>query len=76
MAELCVFPIKHSSFCSHFYFSYPFFVFMWVTARHLQHGKGHCKFEKDWYNVIQKVKTLPVKTLPCNFAAAVSTLAS
>ena len=43
-------------FWSHFLFSHPFFVFMWVTAKYLQYGK----LEKGWYNVIQKVKTLPV----------------
>ena len=33
---------------------------MWVTAKYLQHGKCQCKFEKAWYNVIQKAETLSV----------------
>ena len=50
---------SHSStvfFWSHFYFSYPVFVFMWVTARYLKHGKHQCKFEKGQYNVFKKLK--------------------
>ena len=35
-------------------------MFMWVTARYLQHGKCQCKFEKGWYNVVKNIKTLPV----------------
>ena len=33
---------------------------MWVTNKYLQHGKCQCKFEKAWYNVIQKAETLSV----------------
>lgn len=47
--------------CLNFFFDHTFVFyihFMWVTGRYLQHGK--CKFEKAWYNSIEKIKTLPV----------------
>ena len=44
-------------------------MFLWVTARYLQHGKCQFKFEKGWYNVIQKVETLPVNNKDKNVAA-------
>lgn len=37
----------------------PFLVFMWVTAIYFQHRKYQCKFERGWYSIIPKVKTLP-----------------
>ena len=36
---------------------YPFYV---NNCWYLQNGEYQIKFEKGWYNVIQKVKTLPV----------------
>ena len=44
---------------------------MWVTAGYLQYKKCQIKFEKGCYNVIQKVKTLPVNK-DQNSAAAFS----
>ena len=35
----------------------------------MEHGKCQCNFEKYWYKIIQKVKTLPINNNNNNIAA-------
>ena len=48
-------------------------------SRCMQHEKHQWKFEKGWYNVIQKVKTLPInkdKNGAAGFSLVSNTLAN